>query len=275
MRAKWAVFICLGTLAIAAPGMAGERGPSPDWTPYPVLRKEVKGRTELRLVAIPQGFETLTDFPPTVGHDPTALARVVPVNPEGTTLRADGVGNYHWIMAQSSGPQQEYTWTTAHYFAMAGPSPAAMLVSPKSRLEIIPQPLPREFSRYRAGETGHFLVRFGQHPLPNQVVTLYAPGQPEERLATDAQGILRVQLPPFPLSPSQQTGPQPRHRPPLQPFQLAVTWPAESKRFTTVFQYEYGPDPFYNRNPAWGWLVTGVGMVGGASLWRSRKGERA
>lgn len=275
MGRMWSLSLCLGLLAMASPGVAKEQGPT-EWSPYPVLRKEVKSRTEIRLLSIPPGIESVTDYPPTIGRDPTAVARVIPVGQEGATIQANGVGNYHWITAQRSDQSGVYTWTTAHHFSVAGPSPSTLLLSPKARLEMIPQPLPREFSQYRAGEFWSFLVRFDQTPLPNQMVRLFAPGQPEKSFLTNEEGIVQVEIPPFPAIKAPQTGEPPRrHRPPLQPFQLAVTWADKSQSWTTLFQYEYAPDPLAHRSPALGWLVTGIGMVVGTALWRPRKGEGA
>lgn len=183
----------------------------------------------------------------------------------------NGIGNYHWIAAHGEDDQgREYTLTTIHYFPMPGPSPTAMLALPKSRLEIIPQPLPREYATYRASEVWDFLVRFDAHPLPNLSITLYTPEHLEKKFLTDAHGVVHLLFPPF----LEQPAIEKTQRRPVRPFQLAVDWIADTKRFTTVFQHEYAQAPLTNRHPALGWLVAGLGMAGGFSLWRSNKGEK-
>ncbi|MEO5331651.1 MAG: hypothetical protein H7839_06470 [Magnetococcus sp. YQC-5] len=248
----------------------------PTWTPHPVLRKEVKGRSQVRIVDVSSNLKEIDLYPPSVGRDPAQAKLTIPMTKEGAALMVhNAMGNYHWISAQSMDQKEEFTWGSVHFFSMPGPSPSVMLTVPKSRLEIIPQPLPREHSTYRAEETWAFLVRFDQRALPNELVTFYAPMQLEQRFFTDDQGVVLVRFPSFPTPKATQTPPVKTHRRPVQPFQLAVEWQTSAKRFVTVFQYEYGPSPLFNRHPFLGWMVAGLGMAGGVLLWRPRQGSKA
>lgn len=258
---------------MALPAAGNEHKPL-DWTPYPLLRKEVKNRTNIRILPLNQGLWEVKLFPSTKGHDPMAGMAAVPLVGDGATFTVNG-GNYHWISAHSGNQETELTLATVHYFGNPGSSPRTMLGYPKSRLEIIPNPLPREFSTYRSGEQWTFQVRFDQQVLPNHAVTLYTPGQPQQNRVTDQRGDLRVVFPPFPEPGTTVIPPPANPRRPTQPFQLAVVKSVGEKQFTTVFQYEYGPAPLTNRHQLSGWLATGLGMVGGVALWRLRKGENA
>lgn len=244
------------------------------WTPYPVVRKEVKGRTTVRLLPMDLAIKEWVVYPPTIGLDSMATPVRIPVAKDGTHIRIDnGIGHYHWIEGQNKSSDSEFTLATVHYFSLPGPSPTAMLQLGKSRLEIIPQPVPREFSTYRAGEKWAFLVRFDQRPLRDYLVTLYTLGQLKQTFLSDAEGVVQVVMPPFQVSQTPETQSAHQTRRQVQPFQLAVEVSADAKRFTTVFQYEYGPPPLAGRHPALGWLVVGLGMAAGFAFWRGHKSE--
>ncbi|MEO5345768.1 MAG: DUF4198 domain-containing protein [Magnetococcus sp. YQC-9] len=245
-----------------------------DWTPHPVLRKEVKGRGVLRILSPNLSVDHWSVHPAALGHDPAATVLTPRETQEGVTIQVeDGRGNYHWIAAYARQPGREFVLATAHHFPLAGPSPTAMLAMTKSRLEIIPTPLPREHSTYRAGEAWKFLLRFDQHPLPDRLVTLHTLGHTAQEIRTDRQGVATVILPPFVMRSEDSVGRQERRpRRLLQPFQLAVEHQDDGERFVTVFQQEYGPDGLHDRQPLLGWLVAGLGMMGGLRLWRFDQG---
>lgn len=119
----------------------------------------------------------------------------VPVENGRFVAAAGKVGNYHWLQAGEDSPAGVYTASTAQYFANPGPAPTAMLQLAKAELEVVPQPLPREHWRYRAGETWTFLVRFRGEPMPNLGVRLETSGGSHQVLKTDAQGLVRVTFP--------------------------------------------------------------------------------
>ncbi|MBF0178611.1 MAG: hypothetical protein HQM03_01155 [Magnetococcales bacterium] len=241
----------------------------PAWTPHPLLRKEVKGRGELRVAPFSPPSGELSFYSPDPETPPFTTTRVG----EEATLRVEsGKGNYHWIALHRNEPERELSLATVHFFSLVGPSPQAMLAVPKSRLEIVPSPLPREHSVYRAEEAWDFLLRFDGLPLAGQVATLYAPGQMAKGFRSDERGVVHVVFPEFSKpSGEQKTG---HSRRPLQPFQLGVEHVMAGRHFTSVFQYEYGPAPLFHRSPWMGWLVTGVGMGGGLLLWRRGRGAK-
>lgn len=119
----------------------------------------------------------------------------VPVKVGGFRVGAGKVGNYHWLQAVEASPAGVVVATSAHYFANPGPAPTAMLHLAKAELEIVPQPLPREHWRYRAGETWAFLVRFHGQPLAYMGVRLETSGGAAQVFRTDADGIVRVTFP--------------------------------------------------------------------------------
>ncbi|MEW5770977.1 MAG: hypothetical protein AB1831_11525 [Pseudomonadota bacterium] len=125
----------------------------------------------------------------------TAAPAAVPVRDGGFKVSAGRVGNYHWLQAAEDSQAGLFTASTAHYFANPGPAPTAMLELPKAELEIVPQPLPREHWRYRAGETWGFLLRLHGRPLANAGVRLETSGGTQRVLRSDAAGVVRVTFP--------------------------------------------------------------------------------
>ncbi|NGZ06958.1 MAG: hypothetical protein G8237_11445 [Magnetococcales bacterium] len=247
-----------------------------DWTPYPRLRKEVKGRSLVRIIPVGTTASTVLLYPSSFGRDPTVTPVTLPVTAEGAAVMVhNGIGNYHWIAVTEEQEERALTLATVHHFGMPGPAPSVMLAQPKSRLEIIPEPLPREFSTYRAQERWVFRVRLDQRDLPHHPVTLLAPHHPKQNLSTDPDGRVQVTLPEFPQAALQQPAPGARPRRPVQPFQLAVEAHVGPHHLITVFQHEYAPPPMTNRHPLLGWGVTGLGMVAGLQLWRGRKEQQS
>jgi hypothetical protein len=119
----------------------------------------------------------------------------VPVMDNGFRAEAGKVGNYHWLQAGESTRFGVFTASTVQFFANPGPAPTAMLQLAKADLEIVPQPLPREHWRYRAGETWNFLVRFHGRPVPDMGVRLETSGGTQKVYKTDGQGLVRVTFP--------------------------------------------------------------------------------
>jgi hypothetical protein len=122
-------------------------------------------------------------------------AEQVPVRDDAFAVKAGKVGNYHWLQAGERGQFGIVTASTAQYFANPGPAPTAMLQLVKADLEIVPQPLPREHWRYRAGETWDFLVRFHGKPLPDAGVRLETSGGTQKVFRSDAKGMVHVTFP--------------------------------------------------------------------------------
>ncbi|TCS73247.1 hypothetical protein EDC61_10215 [Sulfuritortus calidifontis] len=119
----------------------------------------------------------------------------VPVAQGGFAVATRKAGNYHWLQVRQETQQGIVSASTVHYFANPGPAPTAMLLGPKAELEIVPQPLPREHWRYRAGETWAFLVRFKGRPLAGAKLRLETSGGTRQVFSADGRGVVRVTFP--------------------------------------------------------------------------------
>lgn len=169
-----------------------------------------------------------------------ASPTTTPVRNGGFKLSADKVGNYHWVQARENSPLGVVTASTAHYFSNPGPAPTSMLLLPKAELEIVPQPLPREHWRYRAGETWAFLVRFHGQPMANVGVRLETSGGTQEVLRTDARGMVQVTFP-SDVAEAVPKGGHDHGRGGQNRFVLAVGHTDASGRYyLTAFNHVYG-----------------------------------
>lgn len=161
----------------------------------------------------------------------------------GFKVGTAGVGNYHWLQASEDSAAGRFTASTAHYFANPGPAPTAMLLVSKADLEIVPQPLPREHWRYRAGETWRFLVRFKGRPLADTGLRLETSGGTQQVLKTDANGLVKVTFPDDVKAPTRHgaSGHANHGRGPENRFVLAVGLTEPGGRYhLTGFNHSYG-----------------------------------
>ncbi|MEW6132523.1 MAG: hypothetical protein AB1591_05070 [Pseudomonadota bacterium] len=180
----------------------------------------------------------------------------LPVRKSGFGVSAGKTGNYHWLQATEKSALGVTTASTAHYFAAPGPAPTAMLQLPKAELEIVPQPLPREHWRYRAGETWSFLVRFWGEPLANTDVRLKTSGGARREYRTDERGIARVHFPLDATSGAHAVG-HDHGRPEQHRFVLSVDVKgADGRRYLTTFNHHYGPPAGAGRS-----LPLGLGFL--------------
>lgn len=172
------------------------------------------------------------------------------------TLTSSGVGNYHWLLAREESPERVTVASTAHYFSNPGPAPTEMLAQPKSELEIVPAPLPREHNRYRANRTYRFDVRFQGAPLAGVPVSFTSSAGTRAEFVSDAAGRAEVRFPD-----DVQAGEAEGHgRRASNRFVLAVAHEAAGKSYLTAFNYSYAEDAYTNRSLAWG---GGFMMLGG------------
>ncbi|MBF0135958.1 MAG: hypothetical protein HQL65_06940 [Magnetococcales bacterium] len=266
------IFFQDGTLQAAwdkDPAPAARSPASGAWTPYPLWRKVPQGRTRLQLHVVGMPGSILEVFSPAPGQDSRFTPFTVPLDNNGAMVQpGNQVGNYHWLAAHTETPAESTTLTTVHHFAIPGPSPAHLLQAHKSTLEVIPVPLPREYATYRAGERWSFLVRFAQQPLAAQTVTLYTPGQEKISFTTNAAGVAQITFPPFRDMPRTDSDKKHGQRRPSVPFQVVTTLMQDNRRFTTIFQHDYGPEPLANRSQLHGLIFLLVGMGGGLTLWQ-------
>jgi hypothetical protein len=198
----------------------------------------------------------------------------VPVAAGAFKVDAGKIGNYHWLQAGETSQLGVLTASTAHYFANPGPAPTAMLHLAKAELEIVPQPLPREHWRYRAGETWRFLVRFQGRPLANTGVRLETSGGTQQVFRTGADGVVRVRFPADVAEPAAKGG-HDHGRGGQNQFVLAVGLTDPAGRYhLTGFNHVYGAAADAGRSLPMGLGFLALGGLIALPLTRRRKEDK-
>ncbi len=244
------------------------------WTDFPLLmlskRDDGRERNAVRLVPTNLKAKLIdaysNDLKDKNGH------RLLPLELAGARLDKHDAGGFHWLTAREEQPGKILVASTVYYFSDRGSkNPTAMFMQQKNELEIIPQPLPREHSRYRANEDWKFLVRFNGQPLANQPIKLQTSNGSKVQLLSDAQGVLSLHVPDDFKREDATTGGTHRHGRPGADFVLATTHNEAGISYLTGFSSSYGPDAFDQRSLVWGLGFTFLGMMGAAPLLRQRK----
>lgn len=194
----------------------------------------------------------------------------LPVNAGRFNLEAGGVGNYHWLVAREETPEAIRVASTAHYFSNPGPAPTAMLARPKTELEIVPEPLPREHNRYRASQEWSFQVRFQGQPLAGTTVNFASSGGSRSLYTSDGRGKVRVVFPDD-VAPAEAGGHAGHGGSPSNRFVLSVEHDAGGRHFLTAFNSSYSVDAYTDRSLAWGGGFLALGGLIGLPLVIRRK----
>jgi hypothetical protein len=185
-------------------------------------------------------------------------------------------GGYQWVQARQERGDEVVVGSTVRYFSKPGPAPTQMLTHPKNELEIIPIPLPREHSHYRAGESWPFLIRFNGSPLAGKQITLQSSQGDLLSFVSSDQGMVTVTFPePFVVDekkPTTKSGHRP-HRPKAF-FALSVRHLDGGKNYLTAFNLDYRPGPFFNKSLALGFGFLLFGMVIATPLLRKPQKNR-
>lgn len=251
--------LTLAVLAgIALPGLAQHHAPGSrdgsTWTQQPLIQvlpdRQDRGLTRLRLSGLESGQISV--------YQPDGEVRTLALEHGGAELRAGATGNYHWLQAREESPEQVRVASSVRYFGNPGPAPTAMLAQPKSELEIVPQPLPREHWQYRSGDTWDFLIRFQGRPLPQAKLHFTSSNGSHQLIESNAAGKASLAFPDdWPKAAEAADG----HRRPMAPFVLVVEHSDAGRHYQTSFNASYSLDPMTGRN-----LAAGVGFLalGGA-----------
>jgi hypothetical protein len=253
--------VCAGPALAAGGGHGGHgdaaRTPSRAWTDLPVI-EAMPGRDRklaaFRLANL-QAASVRAFAPGAQAPLPDGLRfrserlewDILPANGR-FTLQSAGVGNYHWLLARQESPQRVTVASTAHYFSNPGPAPTDMLVRPKSELEIVPAPLPREHSRYRENQEHVFAVRFQGAPLAGATLRFVSGAGSRANFVSDAAGRVRVRFPDD-VPPAEPGG---HGMGAANRFVLAVAHEADGRHYLTAFNYSYAEDAYARRSLAWG-----------------------
>jgi hypothetical protein len=261
--------------AVDKGGMAGGAGRPMAWTAFPTLKTRMSGEGRERRVVtvIPQGIvaNSIDAYSNNIkdenGH------RQLPLDMAGAKLDKPAAGGFHWLAAREEQASQVRVASTLYFFSdRGGKNPTALFMQQKHELEIIPQPYPREHSRYRANEDWKFLVRFNGKPLPSQKINLETANGTKAELVSDAHGVVAWHVPDdFMTEAAQKASGGHNHGRRSADFVLATEHAEGGKGYLTAFNGSYGPDAFDQRSLAMGLGFTLLGMIGATPLLRQRK----
>lgn len=242
------------------------------WTSFPLLKIKRSGATRDTTV-VPQNIVVPHVDAYSNRLDGADAHRQLPMDLGGAKLGASSSGGFHMLTAREESAEGVRVASTVYYFGERGAkNPTAMFMQQKNELEIIPQPHPREHSRYRANENWRFLVRFNGQPLPNHKVILQTSNGSKVELSSDAQGMLQVQIPDdFKPIKEEDTGHNHGMMRRGAELVLATERVESGKTYLTAFNTSYGPDAYEGRSLAMGIGFMLLGMAGAAPLLRQRK----
>lgn len=245
------------------------------WTSSPILKIRMGGESRQRrtVLAVPQNI--VADRIDAYSNNPEDVRgyRQLPMEMAGARLDRPESGGFHWLTAREDGRDRVRVASTVHFFSERGAqNPTAMFMRPKHELEIIPQPHPREHSRYRANEEWQFLVRFNGKPVAGQMVTLETSNGSSSDLQTDTAGMLAMRVPDdFKQAEEVKNGGGHDHgMRRVADMVLAVRHVADGKTYLTAFNTSYAPDAFDQRSLALGLGFMLLGMAGAVPLLRRR-----
>ena len=194
----------------------------------------------------------------------------------GAKLDKPANGGFHWLSAREEQADKVLVASTVYYYGERGAkNPTEMFLLQKHELEIIPQPFPREHSRYRAGESWKFLLRYDGKPLPNQKVVLQTQNGTKSEWLSDAQGVVSVRMPDdFKAEEQQKDAGKHSHGAAGADFVLATEYVEGGKTYLTAFNSSYGKNAYDKRSLAMGLGFTLLGMMGAVPLLRQRKTDK-
>lgn len=210
-----------------------------------------------------------TLWKPDLGRIPLAIDNGI------LTLKGTGVDNYHALVIEQDWGYLVESIISYHYMRgkPSGRSTTELTAARKTRLEIVPQPVPREHHQYETGERWGFQVRFDGRPMAAQTLTLETAHGTTLTGISDAEGRIDFTFPDD--FPSLIRGERNRT---LAAFTLSTRHLAEGTEYISHLQGEYRPNPRHWRSLGLGVAVAGIGFAAGGLLTgfgRARREESA
>ncbi len=245
------------------------------WTGYPLLKTRMNGENRELVTIAPQNVVAgrVDAWSNNIGD--ASGYRQLPLEMGGARLDKPVVGGFHWLSARDEQENRVLVASTVYFFGERGAKdPSVMFMQQKHELEIIPQPFPREHSRYRANEDWKFLVRFSGNPLAGQKVALETQNGTKMELTSDTGGVVTVHLPDdFKTEEGQKESGRHGRGMSGSDFVLATQHVEGRRSYVTAFNSSYGKDAFDQRSIATGLGFTLLGMIGAVPLLRQRKSK--
>jgi hypothetical protein len=250
------------------------------WTLYPTLKARMSGesRETMKTVFMPQNIVAAEIDAWSNNLKDEGAHRQLTIDMGGAMLDRSINGGFHWLSAREEQGGNVRVASTVYYNGERGAkNPIAMFMQQKHELEIIPQPFPREHSRYRANEDWKFLVRFNGQPLSGQKVQMETSNGSMAEFVSDAKGLLTIHVPDdFKAEEEKPAAGGHNHGGGRRSADLVLaTEHADGgKSYLTAFNSSYGPNAYDQRNLAMGVGFTLLGMLGAVPLLRKRKTEQ-
>lgn len=253
-------------------------GKATAWTLYPTLKARMSGssRETMMTVVMPQNIVAASIDAWSNNLNDEKAHRQLAMEMGGAMLDKPASGGFHWLSARQEQGDAVRVASTVHPFGERGAqNPSAMFLQQKHELEIIPQPYPREHSRYRAGEDWKFLVRFNGSALPGHKVYLETSNGSMAEFVSDAQGAVTLHVPDdFKAGEEKPAAGGHNHGRAGADFVLATEHAEGGKTYLTAFNSSYGKNAYDQRSLALGVGFTLLGMLGAAPLLRKRKAAK-
>ncbi|WP_018233101.1 hypothetical protein [Thioalkalivibrio thiocyanodenitrificans] len=142
-------------------------------------------------------------------------------------------------------------------------SPADLTGARKTRLEIVPAPLPREHRRLHEGMRAAFVVRLEGEPLEGATVELRTSNGTRLMERADQTGRVAFRIP----TDFEQVLPGRRATPPAE-LVLRSMHRADGERLATTLTMPYSPHPSNWESAGWAVGLLAAGMVGGGLIGR-------
>jgi hypothetical protein len=245
------------------------------WTLYPTLKARMSGdnRESMNTVIMPRHIVAGSIDAWSNNLKDDEAHRQLAMEMGGAMLDKPDNGGFHWLSAREERGDMVRIASIVQPFGERGAKdPTAMFMQQKYELEIIPQPFPREHSRYRANEDWKFLVRYNGKPLPGQTVYLETSNGSMSEFKSDANGVLSIHVPDdFKSGEENKQAGGHNHGKPGAELVLATEYVDGGKTYLTAFNSSYGPNAFDQRSMIMGVGFTLLGMLGAVPLLRQRK----
>lgn len=273
MRTLFSILLLLLTWPAQAVDHAHHGGMPHSWTDKPLLKTKA-GESRERVSVVPQNIvaDAVDAYSNKLADE--AGRRRLPLDMAGAKLDKPASGGFHWLAARDESDGAVRVASTVYYFGERGAeNPTHMFMTQKHELEIVPQPYPREHSRYRADEDWKFLVRFQGRPVAGQMLELETQNGTKSAWVSDARGVVTVHLPDDFKAQAEGREAEGGHgmgRPGAD-FVLAARRTDGGKTYLTAFNAAYGKNAFDQRSIAMGLGFTLLGMAGAVPLLRQRK----
>lgn len=179
-------------------------------------------------------------------------------------VRSTSMDNYHALVAESQ-PDDKTIESAVRYLYMRGKpsgySPSLINKAVKTRLEIVPAPLPREHRHYNANHDAVFILRYLGKPVADSKLILRTANGTELTATSDRAGAVRFTFPDD--LPEVKEGR--RNNRPVE-FVINSQLQRDDKTFTTTLSAQYHADPAHWQSLGLGVAVLGVGFVSGLAL---------